>query len=152
MGNIFNDDFRDFIQALNKCEVKYILVGGYSVILHGYNRTTGDMDVWVERTSENYSKLKTAFRVFGMPLFDMTEDTFLNHPTWDVFTFGNPPTSIDIMIRVKGMTFEECYSNAIYFEEDGLSIKTIFLQDLINAKKASGRAKDMNDLENLEKL
>jgi len=150
MGNIFNDDFRDFIQALNKCEVKYILVGGYSVILHGYNRTTGDMDVWVERTSENYSKLEAAFRVFGMPLFDMTADTFLNHPTWDVFTFGNPPTSIDIMIRVKGMTFEECYSNAIYFEEDGLSIRTIFLQDLINAKKASGRAKDINDLENLE--
>lgn len=149
MGNIFNDDFRDFILALNKCEVKYILVGGYSVILHGYNRTTGDMDVWVERTSENYSKLKSAFGVFGMPLFDMTEDTFLNHPTWDVFTFGNPPTSIDIMIRVKGMTFEECYSNAIYFEEDGLSIKTVFLQDLINAKKASGRAKDINDLENL---
>ena len=50
MGNIFNKDFRDFIAALNKNEVRYILVGGYSVILHGYSRTTGDMDFWVDRT------------------------------------------------------------------------------------------------------
>ncbi|MGN6177564.1 MAG: hypothetical protein ACTHNW_00170 [Mucilaginibacter sp.] len=49
MGNIFNDDFREFIQCFNLANVKYILVGGYSVILHGYSRTTGDMDIWVER-------------------------------------------------------------------------------------------------------
>ncbi|ASU32251.1 hypothetical protein MuYL_0348 [Mucilaginibacter xinganensis] len=107
------------------------------------------MDIWVERTVENYEKLKAAFYDFGMPMFDMTEDSFLNHPIWDVFTFGNPPSSIDIMVRVKGMAFEACYSKAIYFEEDSLPIKTIFLQDLINAKRASGRAKDINDLENL---
>jgi len=53
MGNIFNEDFRDFIDALNKAEVKYILVGGFSVILHGYSRTTSDMDIWVERNLEN---------------------------------------------------------------------------------------------------
>ena len=84
-----------------------------------------------------------------MPMFGMTEDSFLNHPAWDVFTFGNPPSAIDIMIRVKGLIFEKCYGQAIYFEEDGLPIRTILLQDLINAKKASGRAKDINDLENL---
>lgn len=149
MGNIFNDDFRDFIKSLNKFEVRYILVGGYSVILHGYHRTTGDMDIWVDKSVENYAKLKAAFSDFGMPMFDMTEDNFLNHPVWDVFTFGNPPSSIDIMNRVKGLIFEECYANAVYFDEDDLLIKTIFIQDLINAKKASGRAKDINDLENL---
>ena len=50
MSNVFNDDFRDFIQALNKHDVQYILVGGYAVILHGYRRVTGDMDIWVSRT------------------------------------------------------------------------------------------------------
>jgi len=149
MGNIFNDDFRDFIRSLNNNDVKYVLIGGYSVILHGYTRTTGDMDIWVERSSENYSRVEKAFGDFGMPMFDMTETAFLSHPTWDVFTFGNPPSSIDIMVRVKGMTFEECYGQAVFFEEDGLPIRTILLQDLINAKKASGRAKDINDLENL---
>lgn len=61
MGNIFNNDFRDFINALNHYEVKYILVGGYSVILHGYSRTTGDLDIWVNKTIENYERLKSAF-------------------------------------------------------------------------------------------
>jgi hypothetical protein len=149
MGNIFNEDFKDFIKCFNDYNVKYILIGGYSVILHGYSRTTGDMDIWVERTSENYKFIKTAFLHFGMPVFDMTEDAFLNNQTFDVFTFGKPPSSIDIMVAVKGMDFADCYQNAVYFEEGGLAIRTIFINDLINAKKASGRAKDINDLENL---
>ena len=61
MANIFNSDFRDFISALNSQSVRYILVGGYSVILHGYPRTTGDMDIWVERSVENYQNIKKAF-------------------------------------------------------------------------------------------
>ncbi|HEY2581799.1 MAG TPA: DUF6036 family nucleotidyltransferase [Mucilaginibacter sp.] len=149
MSNIFNEDFRDFIKCFNDFNVKYILVGGYSVILHGYSRTTGDMDIWVERTTDNYENIKLAFLHFGMPVFDMTVDAFLNSTNLDVFTFGRPPSSIDIMVSVKGLNFADCYQNAIYFEEDGLMIRTIFITDLINAKKASGRAKDINDLENL---
>jgi len=149
MGNIFNEDFRDFINCFNTYKVKYILVGGYSVILHGYSRTTGDMDLWVERTKENYENIKIAFLHFGMPVFDMTEEVFLNNVDLNVFTFGRPPSSIDIMVAVKGLNFEECYKNAVYFEEDGLMVRTIYINDLISAKKASGRAKDINDLENL---
>jgi hypothetical protein len=149
MGNIFNDDFRDFINCFNKFKVRYILVGGYSVILNGYSRTTGDMDIWVERCVENYSNIKRAFLHFGMPVFDMTEDFFLNHPDWDVFTFGTPPCAIDIMTVVKGLDFDECYQSSTYFEEDGLTIRTIHINDLITAKKAAGRPKDIDDLENL---
>ena len=149
MGNIFNDDFRDFIRTLNIHNVRYILVGGYSVILHGYSRTTGDMDIWVDKTLDNYQRLRRAFLEFGMPVFDMTEKRFLNDPNVDVFTYGKPPSSIDIMIEVKGMDFNECYENSVFFEEDGLQIRTIHFNNLINAKKASGRAKDMDDLENL---
>ena len=61
MANIFHEDFRDFLTALNEADVRYILVGGYSVVLHGYSSTTGDIDVWVERTSENYLHIKYAF-------------------------------------------------------------------------------------------
>lgn len=61
MADLFNEDFQDFIEALNKAEVEYILVGGYAVILHGYVRSTADMDVWVNKTSANYQKLKKAF-------------------------------------------------------------------------------------------
>ena len=67
MSNIFNEDFIDFIQALNNAEVKYVLIGGYAVIIHGYQRTTGDMDIFVECTKENYSQIKKAFHLFQMP-------------------------------------------------------------------------------------
>ena len=149
MGNISKEDFRDFIRAFNECDVKYILVGGYSVILHGYPRTTGDMDLWLEQTTENYKRVKAAFLNFGMPVFGMTEDAFLKRDDLDVFSFGRPPSSIDIMVSVKGVDFDECYRNSIFFEEDGLMIRTIYITDLISAKKAANRAKDINDLENL---
>lgn len=149
MGNIFNTDFRDFIAALNDQDVRYLLVGGYSVILHGYSRTTGDMDIWVERTPINYSKIKQAFHQFGMPVFDMTETNFLTHPNWDVFTFGTPPVAIDMMVQLKGLDFAKAFEKSIYFEENGLKIRTIHKDDLLQAKKSANRPKDQNDLENL---
>lgn len=149
MGNIFNADFRDFLQSLNDQDVHYMLVGGFSVILHGYPRTTGDMDIWVERTPENYLKLKKAFLQFGMPVFDMTEDNFLHHAVWDVFTFGTPPVAIDIMVKIKGFDFSDVYNRSLLFVEDGLQIRTIHKNDLIQAKKSAGRARDEDDIANL---
>jgi hypothetical protein len=110
MGNIFNEDFKDFIKALNSAKVEYVLVGGYSVILHGYARTTGDMDIWVNRTLENYQKLLRAFAEFKMLVFDMTQENFLNHNEWDVFRFGRKPNQIDIMVQVKGLEFKKAFS------------------------------------------
>ena len=150
MANIFNSDFRDFISALNSQSVRYILVGGYSVILHGYPRTTGDMDIWVERSVENYQNIKKAFDQFGMPVFDMTLDNFLSHPNWDVFTFGTPPVAIDLMVQVQGLDFEMAYQNSVLFEDDGLSVRTIHKNDLIQTKKVVNRPKDQDDLLNLK--
>lgn len=149
IGNIFNQDFREFLNALNNNKVKYILVGGYSVILHGYSRTTGDMDIWVDRTKENYVLLNSAFEEFGMPIFDMTLENFISHPEWDVFTYGKPPVAIDILINLKGVNFDFAFNNSIVFDLDGLAIRTIHKNDLITAKMAANRAKDQNDLENL---
>lgn len=149
IGNIFNQDFREFLNALNNNKVKYLLVGGYSVILHGYSRTTGDMDIWVDRTKENYVLLNSAFEEFGMPIFDMTLENFISHPEWDVFTYGKPPVAIDILINLKGVNFDFAFNNSIVFDLDGLSIRTIHKNDLITAKIAANRAKDQNDLENL---
>lgn len=65
MGNIFNEDFRDFLKALNNNQVRYILVGGFSVILHGYARTTGDMDIWVDRSADNYKRGRQLFLILA---------------------------------------------------------------------------------------
>lgn len=149
MGNIFNDDFRDFIQAMNNHNVEYILVGGYAVILHGYRRVTGDMDIWVKRTKENYSKLTHAFAEFRLPLFDMTEQKFLDAETADVFSYGRPPVSIDIITELKGVQFDEAFSQAQIFNENELMIRFLHFNNLIQAKKAAGRHKDLDDIEKL---
>ncbi len=151
-NNIFNIDFQDFIEALNSADVKYILVGGYSVILHGYSRTTGDLDIWVEKTEDNYKAILIAFRRFGMPVFDMTLSNFIDNNNLNVFTFGRPPVAIDVITHVDGLEFNNAYQKAIDYEVDNQSktkVKLIHLQDLINTKKATGRARDFNDIENL---
>lgn len=150
MSNIFNPDFQDFVAALNECNVKYVLVGGYAVILHGYSRTTGDLDIWVQPSKENYHRLERAFQRFGMPLFDMTEDKFLAQDFYDVFTFGRPPVSIDIVTQIKGLQFEEAFEAAQWFDiEENLKIRGLSLKDLLQSKRASGRNKDLDDIEQL---
>jgi hypothetical protein len=150
VGNIFQDDFRDFLNALNEQGVEYILVGGFSVIIHGYSRTTGDMDIWVRKTKENYIKLEKAFYQFRMPVFDMTEFNFLHHPEWNVFSYGKSPVAIDIMTEVKGLDFDQAFNQSKIYDDGGLNVRTLHKNDLINAKNASKRSKDLDDLENLE--
>ena len=148
----FYQDFLEFIQALNNHEVEYLLVGGYAVILHGYARTTGNMNIWVNPSEKNYKKLVLAFREFGMPVFDMTRENFLDTSKFDVFTFGASPVSIDIMTRVKGLSFEEVFPRAAAVELDkGLPVRFLSLEDLLKAKRASGRAKDFDDIRHLDK-
>ena len=149
MANIFNADFHDFLTALHRQKVRYILVGGYSVILHGYSRTTGDMDIWVEKTLVNYRRLEAAFYEFGMPTFDMTADNFLHNTAFDVFTFGRQPVAIDIITSIKGLTFEDAYKKASDVEVEGLTIRLIHYNHLLDAKRAAGRPRDINDIDNL---
>ena len=149
MGDLFSSDFREFLQALNEQEVEYILVGGFAVILHGYQRVTGDMDIWVNRTEENYIRIKAAFDQFGMPVFDMSRENFLFEKSMDVFRFGRRPNAIDIMLSVKGLQFSECFEIAKWFEDDGLQIKVLHINHLRLAKKEAGRFKDFDDLEHL---
>ena len=149
--NIFNPDFQDFISALNASEVAYILVGGYSVILHGYYRTTGDMDIWVQPNAGNYERLRQAFARFGMSVFNMTVERFLDTAQYEVFTFGHPPVSIDILTEVKGLNFEVAFAHSEWFEiSDTLSGRALRLADLLEAKHAAARPKDLDDIENLK--
>lgn len=148
--NVFNPDFQDFIAALNTSEVAYILVDGYSVILHGYNRTTGDMDIWVKPSEENYTRLLKAFSKFGMSVFEMNLNRFLTPSQFNVFTFGRPPVSIDIITQLRGLTFDSAFAQAEWFEiTETLSVRSLRLSDLVDAKKSAGRPKDLDDLEHL---
>ena len=146
MNNIFNQDFRELIILLNSNEVEYLLVGGYAVILHGYIRTTGDLDLWLRRTEANYDKFLKAARLFGLPTTAFTKDKFLYDDSIDVFSFGRSPSGLDIMLDLKGMEFEESYRRSSMYETDGIEVRLIHYQDLLAAKKAAGRPKDLVDI------
>ena len=148
MSNIFESDFSDFISALNTTGTEYIVVGGYAVIMHGYYRTTQDLDIWVHKTKGNYQKLSKAFAIFGMPLFDMTLKNFLGD-RFDVFSMGRSPMRIDIITKLKGIEFPEAFGHALQKELEGLKVNYLHLNDLIQAKKASGRYKDLDDIDKL---
>lgn len=148
--NLFNSDFKDFLQALNQHDVDYLIVGGYAVIMHGYTRTTGDLDIWVRKSADNYDKLIRAFATFGMPTFDMTKGNFLENEALDVFTFGVPPVCIELITNIKGLIFEDTFKNVVVKEVDNILIKMLSLKDLLQAKRAVGRLKDQDDIEHLE--
>lgn len=149
MMNIFNEDFQDFIQTLNRFEVEYMLVGGYAVIIRGYSRSTGDMDIWVHKTEVNFQKLQQAIQHFGLPSNAMTPQTFFSDQ-YDVFAFGKPPYAIEIMTTVKGLDFPSAYKTSTVEIVNDIPVRVIHLKQLIEAKKAAGRNKDLNDIENLD--
>ncbi|MBL7829648.1 MAG: hypothetical protein JNK41_01370 [Saprospiraceae bacterium] len=121
--NIFHKDFADFINAFENDQVQYILVGGLAVVLHGYNRTTGDMDLLVNPTEDNYYKMQNAFQEFGLPKTAIHLNEFLNPNEIDVFTFGRPPLAIDVMTKMQGVTFEEAYAKSLEMEVESLKVR-----------------------------
>lgn len=109
------------------------------------------MEIWVERSFENYKKLEKAFQQFGMPTFDMTQENFLNNQDMDVFTYGTPPVSIDILTELKGLDFSGAFEHSTIHNIENIKIRVLHLDDLIKAKKASGRLKDLDDIEKLKR-
>jgi hypothetical protein len=148
MPNLFNLDFLDFLTLLKKYEVKYLLVGGYAVILHGYTRSTGDLDLWIKKNSENYFRLKKVYEEFGAPIFsqeDFESDQF------DVWGIGVEPRKIEILTHVDGLNFDESYQHCNWFELINFEVPYINFEDLIKNKIVSGRYKDLADVEQLKK-
>jgi predicted nucleotidyltransferase len=150
MIDIFNPDFKDLIRSLNKFEVEYLLVGGYAVILHGYIRSTSDLDIWVNRTENNYYKLMKAFLDFGLPTTEVSKNSFLHDEEVEVYRFGIEPSAVDLIIGMKAMPFENAFSKAKWQKiSKDLKVRLINLPELIILKTFAGRNKDLGDLEHL---
>lgn len=148
MSNIFNPDFSDFLELLNQNEVDYLLVGGYAVIIHSYTRSTGDLDLWVYKSKENYLKLSKTYKDFGALIFSEVE--FLASD-FDVWSIGIEPSKIEILTHVDGLIFEESLKKCSWFELINFEVPYINFDDLIKNKIASGRYKDLADVEQLKK-
>ena len=143
----------DFWGALNKFNVRYILVGGVAVRFHGFNRTTDDLDVWLEDTPTNRKNLRLAFFELGYGDFEEIE-TMQFITGWTSFFAAG--IEIDFMTQILGLeniTFDECYNNSPIFEfNKELEVRFLHLNHLISAKKATNRSKDQLDLEYLIRI
>ena len=145
---MLNQDFEEFIQLLNDNRVRYLVVGGYAVALHGYPRYTRDIDIWVELSEENATHIVEALKQFGFASLGLKKSDFLVED--QVIQLGYAPNRIDIITTLSGVTFAECYEKRVPVEIDGVKINFIDLDSLRKNKKATGRLQDLADLENLE--
>lgn len=145
-----NENFVDFITLLNKYEVKYVLVGGWAVILEGYSRTTGDMDFFIEAQEMNAHKIMKVIKEFMGSSVGFVVEDFLKED--NVIMLGRPPFRIDILTAISGVSFSEAYNTSKIYRDDGIEIRCIHINELILNKKASGRLKDLADAEMLQKI
>lgn len=140
-------DFKDFLQLLNSEQVEYLLLGGYAVGYYGYPRATADMDIWVSVSSENILRLRKALQRFGFSATAIPAD--LLQKEREVVRMGVPPLRIDLLTSPSGVQFAACFANRTLATIDGIEVNVIGIEDLKKNKEASGRAKDLNDLQNL---
>jgi hypothetical protein len=132
---------------LNAKRVEYLLIGGYAVGYHGYPRATADMDIWVAVNPENADKIVVALKEFGFAVPGLSAGLFLRQN--QIIRMGVPPMRIELTTTISGVDFEECYAARVVAELDGVKVNLINPKHLKINKKASGRYKDLNDLENL---
>jgi hypothetical protein len=140
-------DFREFLSLLHSHGVKYLLIGGYAVGYHGYPRATNDLDIWIALAPENAERIVAALRAFGFDLPELSTDLFLQDES--MVRMGVPPVRIELTTAISGVSFDECFAERVVDTLDGVEVNLINLRHLKINKKASGRFKDLNDLENL---
>jgi len=140
-------DFKEFLRLLATHEVEYLLIGGYAVGYYGYPRATQDMDVWIAIDSRNAERIVAALREFGFGTCNLSAELFLR--AGSIIRMGIPPMRIEVMTTISGVNFEDCFADRVTDSIDGVAVNLISLNHLKINKKASGRHKDLDDLENL---
>jgi hypothetical protein len=140
-------DFREFLRLLNAHGVEYLLIGGYAVGYYGYPRATNDLDVWIAVHPDNASRMLDALRTFGFPQRDLSPEPFLEENR--IVRMGIPPMRIEILTTISGVEFSDCYAERTVAPIDGVDVSLVSLPHLKANKRASGRNKDLDDLEHL---
>ncbi len=143
---MLNRDFKEFAESLAAQGVEYLLVGGYALAAHGHPRYTGDIDFWIGPDPTNIERLLLALRQFGFGSLGLTAADF---DADSVVQLGHPPRRIDLLTAIDGVEFGACWSRRVKLCVDGLDLNLIGLGDFIVNKRATGRLKDLADLESL---
>jgi predicted nucleotidyltransferase len=151
--DILDEGFINFWKGLNRESVKYLMIGGFAVNIHGFNRHTGGIDIWVEDSPENRNNLGAALEKLRIaPLEIVKRMQFV--PGWTQMTLPNG-FPLDIMTNVKGLegySFDQCLEMAVWAEIESIKVPFIHLNQLIMAKEAARRPKDLIDIEELKRI
>ncbi len=144
---MLNQDFKEFAELLNAHGVDYLVVGGYALAVHGHPRYTGDIDFWLRSSEANVQRVMEALRAFGFGSLGLRAEDFAADA---VIQLGQPPRRIDLLMSIDGVSFEDCYQRREMVEVNGVKMNFIGLDDFKTNKRASGRHKDLADLESLD--
>jgi len=145
-----NSDFSDLLRIFNANRVKYLVIGGYAVVQYAEPRFTKDLDVWISTDTVNAEAVYKSLHEFGAPLENLTAKDFSEEGYF--FQMGIPPVRVDILMGIPGAKFEDCWQRRKEVDFDGLPVSFISKNDLIAAKRASGRPQDLIDADSLSKM
>lgn len=142
-----NQDLLDLLRAFIDRDVRFMVVGAYALGVHGRPRATGDLDVWIDATPANAARVMEALRAFGAPTSQVSADDFSRPGI--VFQMGLPPMRIDVLTELTGLTFAEAWPARIRANFGPVTADVIGRDDFIKNKRATGRARDLGDVESL---
>jgi hypothetical protein len=142
-------DFHDIVAELVHAGARFMVVGAHALSVHGVPRATADLDIWIDRTPENASRVWKALAAFGAPLdsLGIVREDFLRADV--VVQIGLPPLRVDLMTGLSGVTFAEAWPGRVEAEFEGVRVPFLGREALIRNKTATGRMKDLGDLESL---
>jgi hypothetical protein len=151
--DILDEEILAIWKKFHETGLEYIMVGGFATNLHGYQRTTGDLDIWIKDSPENRKKLRTALSELGLGDFDAIERMeFI--PGWSTIRLFSG-LELDIMTYLKGFrqeSFDECFRISPIAEIEQVPIRFLHINHLIEEKKKLAREKDLLDVVALEKI
>lgn len=143
-----NQDFVDLLRAFLDADVRFMVVGAYALAIHGRPRATGDLDVWIESTPDNAGRVMRALKAFGAPVDQIAEADFASPGV--VYQLGVAPGRIDVLTELSGLTFDAAWPGHVERQFGSVTVPVIGLEDFIRNKRATGRAKDLGDIEGLD--
>ncbi len=146
-----NEDFSDLLAELSAAGARFLVVGAHAMALHGVPRATGDLDVWIATDPGNVEKVWQALASFGAPVESMGVSRQDLETSGRVVQIGVPPRRIDLMTTLTGLSFEKAWEHRVMARVGSREIPFLGKVDLIANKRATGRHKDLADLEILEK-
>ncbi len=133
-NNKLPQDFKDFLLALNECNVEYILIGGYALGVYGHIRATSDLDIFINASKKNAENMKDACIRFGIPIGQIAVEMFL---VPKMVRIGDLPFRIEILKKLDNVDFQYAFDRKVVSKVDGVQINAISLDDLIILKKAA---------------